>query len=68
MKKARVLNNTVQEIFTPFGGFELADCFTPEIVALFEDVPDDVEQDWIKHADGSFTAPVAPVIPVVTPE
>ena len=68
MKKARVSNNIVQEIFTPFGGFQLADCFVPEVAALFEDVPDNVEQGWIKHADGSFTAPVVPVIPVATPE
>jgi hypothetical protein len=68
MKNIRVVENIVQEIFVPHGGFELADCFTPEVVAMFETAPDNVEQGWIKHADGSFTAPVIPSIPVVTPE
>lgn len=68
MKNIRVVNNIVQEIFVPHSGFELADCFTPDVVGMFENAPDNVEQGWIKHADGSFTAPVVPVIPVVTPE
>ena len=64
MKNARIVNNIVQEIYTPLEGFQLADCFTAGVVAMFESVPDDVEEGWIKHADGSFTAPVVPVIPV----
>lgn len=64
MKKVRLIDNVIQEIFVPFGGFSLQDCFAPDVVALFEDAPDEVEQGWIKHSDGSFTAPVPPQIPV----
>jgi hypothetical protein len=64
MKKARVINNIVQEIFVVPDGFQFSDCFTPEVVAMFEDVSNEVEVHWVKHLDGSFTAPVAPNIPV----
>lgn len=61
MKHARVISNTVQELFIPPDGFTINDCFHPSVVALFEVVPDNVQQGWIKHEDGSFTAPVPPV-------
>jgi hypothetical protein len=62
MKHARIsTDNVVLEVFTPPEGFSIADCFTPELAAQFVPVPDQVEQNWIKNPDGSFSAP-APVI------
>lgn len=61
MKYARIsTKNTVIEVFTPPTGFTIEECFTPELVAQFEPVPDDVEQNWIKQADGTFVAPPEP--------
>ena len=67
MKYARILNSLVYEVFTPPAGFVLADCFTPQVVALFEPCPDYVEQNWIKQEDGSFMAPPPPPEPVEPP-
>jgi hypothetical protein len=49
--------HTVIETFVPPSGFTINDCFTPEIVAQFEQVPDEVAQGWIKQEDGTFIAP-----------
>jgi methyl coenzyme M reductase gamma subunit len=68
MKKVRVVDSFVTEIFARLDGFQITDCFVPEVVALFEDAPDEVQIGWVKHADGSFTAPVNPVIPVTVME
>lgn len=69
MKYARIsTENTVIEVFTPPTGFTIEECFTPEIVAQFELVPDEVEQNWIKQEDGTFVAPPEPEPPVVEPE
>lgn len=66
MKKARVINNIVQETFIVPNGVQFIDCFTAEVVEMFEDVAEEVEAGWIKHGDGTFTAPVPLSIPVVT--
>jgi len=60
MKYARVLDSIVQEVFIPPAGLTIEDCFTPEVVALFESCPNEVEQNWIKEPDGSFVAPPPP--------
>lgn len=67
MKYARVIGTFVQEVFTPPTGFAIEDCFTPEVVAMFESVPDEVDGGWTKHDDGTFSAPPPPAIPVVAP-
>lgn len=64
MKYARVIDSIVQETFVPPSGFEIGDCFHPDLCAQFEQVGDEVQQGYVKHADGSFTAPVPPQIPV----
>ena len=58
MKKyARVVDNVVMETFIPPQGFELADCFTAELVAQFVEVSEEVEQNWVQQEDGTFIAP-----------
>lgn len=60
MKYARLINNVVAETFTPPTDFAIEECFTPEVVAQFEPCPNEVEQNWIKQADGTFVAPPEP--------
>lgn len=68
MKYGRIsTENTVIEVFTPPTGVPIEGCFTPEIVAQFEPVPDEVGQNWIKQEDGTFVPPPEPE-PAVTPE
>ena len=67
MKYARVVESIVQEVFTPPEGLTINDCFTPQVVALFEPCPEEVEQNWIKEPDGTFAAPPEP-LPVPDPE
>lgn len=62
MKYARIINNLVIETFIPPAGVPIEECFTPEIVAQFESVPEEVEQNWIKQGDGTFVAPPPPVV------
>lgn len=44
---ARIINNIVQEIFVPLPGFTLEESFTPEVAAMFQEVPDNVKVGWI---------------------
>lgn len=60
MKYARVVDTTVQEVFTAPQGFSVDECFTPELVAQFELCPDEVQGGWLKLEDGTFTAPPLP--------
>ena len=61
MKYARISSqNTVIEVFTPPTGVSIEECFTPEIVAQFESVPEEVKPNWIKQEDGTFVAPPEP--------
>ena len=52
MKHARIVNNTAVDVRTESPeGF-----FTPEIVAQFVEVPDEVENGWVLE-NGTWTAP-----------
>ena len=62
MKYARIFNSFVGEIFIPPADISIAECFTPEVVALFTLIPDNVEVGWIVLPDGSFTPPPTPAI------
>ena len=55
MKHARIVNNMAVDVRSeaPEG------CFTPEIVAQFVEVPDEVENGW-KLESGTWSAPPAP--------
>lgn len=68
MKYARIgSDGVVVETFVPLEGFALADCFHPDIASQFVEVPDDVEANWTKQADGSFVAPPPPPEPAEQP-
>lgn len=64
MKYARVANQIVQEVFVEPAGFSISECFHSDVCSLFEQVNDDVEVGYVKHQDGTFTAPVPVEIPV----
>jgi hypothetical protein len=70
MKYARIVSNSVQEVFTPPDGFTIEECFHPDVVKLFEPVPDEVDVGWLKNPDGTFSAPpvVEPPAPEPSPE
>lgn len=55
MKYARILNHTAVDVRTesPEG------CFTPNIVAEFVEVPDEVQDGW-SNESGTWSAPAAP--------
>lgn len=58
MKYARLFSdNSVIETFTPPDGVSINDCFVPEIVSQFVEVPDEVKPTWVKQDDGTFAAP-----------
>lgn len=66
MKYAKLVNSTVDDLFVPQSGFTIEDSLHPDVIALFEVVPDEVDIGWKKHLDGSFSAPLPPSIPVVS--
>jgi hypothetical protein len=45
-------------VFTPQPGFTIEESFTPEEVALYELVPDEVEPGWFKESGGTIVAPI----------
>lgn len=67
MKYARIIDTLVIETFTPPAGVPIEECFTPEIVAQFKPVPDEVEQNWTEQEDGTFLVPPPPVILELAP-
>lgn len=60
---ARVVGNTVVELFTPPDGVSIADCFSFEIAAQFAAIPNgvDVAPGWT-YGGSSFAAPSPPVL------
>lgn len=61
MKYARIIENSVQEIFVPQNGFTIEESFHPDVVKLFEEISDDVQLGWIKNPDGTFSAPIVEI-------
>lgn len=55
-KYARIVNNTVVEVFTPRVGVDISECFTPELVAQFIECPAEVNQHW-EYNNNEFTKP-----------
>ena len=60
MRYARVINNTVVEVFQPQPGFTLEESFHPDLAAQFEPVAGNVEVGFLRQEDSSFEAPPAP--------
>ena len=68
MKYARIVNNIVQEIFIADGTKTLSETFHPDVCALFEEIPDEVEINF-SLINGEWTPPPpAPEIPEQTAE
>lgn len=44
---ARINNGTVIEVLKPISGFDITDCFHPDILAGCVEVADDVQQGWV---------------------
>jgi len=66
MKYARVNDKgIVQEVFVAETG-TIDDYFYVDVAKLFEPVADDVQANWRKNADGTYSAPPPP-IPVKLP-
>lgn len=59
MKYAQVSSGLVTEVFTPQPGFTIEESFTPEVVALFQPCPEEVEANWIQTSDGTFLPPLS---------
>lgn len=59
-KFARIENKTALEVFTPPTGIDLAECFTPEVVALFTACPDNVTPGSTVNSAGIWM--IAPTI------
>lgn len=64
MKYARIVENTVDDIFVPQAGFTIEESLHEAVRVLYEQVPEEVQVGWKKHQDGSFSAPPPEVIPV----
>ncbi len=60
---ARIQNSTVVEVFVPHNGFTIEECFHPDVVAQFTEVPDDVTVGSTVDDAGHWT-----IAPVVQPE
>lgn len=54
-KFARIENKTALEVFTPPAGIDIAECFTPEVVALFTACPDNVTAGSTVDSKGVWT-------------
>lgn len=55
--KARIIDGKIGEILVPIQGFELEDCFHPQLIAMCVDVADDAQVGWVQQEDGTFAAP-----------
>lgn len=60
--KARIIDGKIAEILVPVDGFSVEECFHSSVLAQCVDVADDVQAGWVQQEDGSFAAPVAPVV------
>ena len=53
---ARINDGTVIEVLKPIDGFDIVDCFHPDVLVGCVAVDDDVQAGWIVTEDG-FAAP-----------
>lgn len=53
---ARVIENVAVEVFVPLPGYTLEESFTPEVAAMFQEVPDNVKVGWI-YKSGKWVKP-----------
>lgn len=53
---ARMNGNVVMEVLKPIDGFDIADCFHPDVLVGCVSCDDDVQPGWVLTGDG-FAAP-----------
>lgn len=53
---ARINGNVVMEVLKPIAGFDIADCFHPDVLVGCVAVGDDVQPGWVLTKEG-FAAP-----------
>jgi hypothetical protein len=53
---ARMNGNVVMEVLKPIDGFDIADCFHPDVLVGCVPCANDVQPGWVQTADG-FAAP-----------
>jgi hypothetical protein len=68
MKYARLVNNTAVEIITLPDGFNIQDCYHPDLIKDIVSVEDDVQVNWVRQEDSTFVAPAIEEIEPVAPE
>lgn len=64
MKYGKIIKDFVDDTFVPQTGFTIEESFAPEVVAMYQIIPDEVKTSWKLHADGTFSAPTPTTIPV----
>jgi hypothetical protein len=57
---ARINDGTVVEVLKPIDGFDISDCFHPDILADCVPCGDDVQPGWIVTEDGIVAPEPAP--------
>ena len=53
---ARMNGNVVMEVLKPIDGFDIVDCFHPDVLVGCVSCDDDVQAGWVL-TDGGFAAP-----------
>ena len=56
---ARVIDDVVTEVLKPIDGFDIVDCFHPDVLVGCVPCGDDVQPGWVLTENG-FAAPNAP--------
>lgn len=64
MKYIKVENNVVVNVLEPIVGFDITECFHPQVLASCVQV-EEAEIGWVKQEDGTFAAPVVEETPTV---
>ena len=62
MKYIKIENNIVVNVLEPIAGFDITECFHPQVLASCVQV-EEAEIGWIKQEDGTFAAPVVEETP-----
>ena len=65
MKYARLVNNTAVEIITLPDGFNIQDCYHPDLIKDIVSVEDNVQVNWVRQEDGTFLEPAIEEIEVL---
>lgn len=65
MKYIKVENNVVVNVLEPIDGFDITECFHPQVLASCVQV-EEAEIGWVKQEDGTFAAPVVEETPTPT--